>query len=84
VGRTIADGTNEDGVHAARMDEWVIWETEERVVPRGQSAYLFFLVFSHLFVRGARTPRLAHSAMPRVEDLLPLYELTGRGPGAGS
>jgi len=29
VGRTIADETDEDGVHAARMDEWIAWETEE-------------------------------------------------------
>jgi hypothetical protein len=28
-----------------------------------------FLSFNHSFVRGARTPRPAHSAMPRVEDL---------------
>jgi len=29
VGRTVADGTDEDGAHAARMDEWITWETEE-------------------------------------------------------
>jgi len=29
VGRTMADGTDEDGAHAARMDEWIAWETEE-------------------------------------------------------
>jgi len=23
------DGTDEDGAHAARMDEWIAWETEE-------------------------------------------------------
>jgi len=28
VGRTMADGTDEDGAHAARMDEWIAWETE--------------------------------------------------------
>jgi len=27
VGRTVADGTSEDGARAARMDEWVAWET---------------------------------------------------------
>jgi len=29
VGRTMADGTDEDGAHAVKMDEWVAWETEE-------------------------------------------------------
>jgi len=27
VGRTMADGTDEEAAHAARMDEWVVWET---------------------------------------------------------
>jgi hypothetical protein len=30
VGRVIAGGTDEDGVHTARMDQWVAWETVER------------------------------------------------------
>jgi len=29
VGGTMADGTDEDGAHAAKMDEWVAWESEE-------------------------------------------------------
>jgi len=29
VGKTMADVTDEDGAHAARMDEWIAWETEE-------------------------------------------------------
>jgi hypothetical protein len=29
VGRVMADGTDEDGARAARMDEWVVWEAEE-------------------------------------------------------
>jgi hypothetical protein len=33
VGRVMADGTNED---AARMDEWVAWETVEGATPRGE------------------------------------------------
>jgi hypothetical protein len=28
VGRAVADGTNEDDAHAARMDEWVAWERQ--------------------------------------------------------
>jgi hypothetical protein len=35
VGRLMADGTDEDGARAARIDEWVAWETEERVAPGG-------------------------------------------------
>jgi hypothetical protein len=30
VGRVIADGMDEDGAHAARMDKWAAWETVER------------------------------------------------------
>jgi hypothetical protein len=36
VGRVIADGTDEDGARAARMDEWVVWEKVERAAPRGE------------------------------------------------
>jgi hypothetical protein len=32
----MADGTDEDGAHAARMDEWVAWETVEGTAPRGE------------------------------------------------
>ena len=28
------DGTDEEDIRAARLDGWVIWETEECVVPR--------------------------------------------------
>jgi len=28
-GRTVADGTGEGGARAARMDNWVVWETRE-------------------------------------------------------
>jgi hypothetical protein len=33
VGRVVADGTDEDGARAAKMDEWV---TVERPAPRGE------------------------------------------------
>jgi hypothetical protein len=36
VGRVTADGTDEDGAHAARMDEWVALETVEGAAPRGE------------------------------------------------
>jgi len=29
VGRIVADGTDEDGVWAAAMNEWIVWETAE-------------------------------------------------------
>jgi hypothetical protein len=35
-GRVMADGTDEDGAHAARTDEWVAWETVEEEAPRGE------------------------------------------------
>jgi hypothetical protein len=33
VGRVMADRTDEDGARAAAMDEWIVWEAEERVAP---------------------------------------------------
>jgi hypothetical protein len=36
VGRVMADGTDEDGTHAAKIDEWVAWETMEGTAPRGE------------------------------------------------
>jgi hypothetical protein len=36
VGRVMADGTDEDGARAARMDEWVAWDAVERAAPRGE------------------------------------------------
>jgi hypothetical protein len=36
VGRVMADGTYEDDAYAARMDEWVAWETVEGAAPRGE------------------------------------------------
>jgi len=35
VGRIMADGTDEDGARAAKMDEWVVWESGENIAPRG-------------------------------------------------
>jgi hypothetical protein len=40
VGRTLADGTDEESAYAARMDTWIAWETEdaaevESLAPRG-------------------------------------------------
>jgi len=36
VGRVVEDGTDEDNAHAARMDEWVVWEAAEERAPRGE------------------------------------------------
>jgi hypothetical protein len=64
----VADGTDEDGARAARMDEWeTVWETER---PLGARDKLFFLCVFTCFVRGARTSGFAHSALSRVEDFL--------------
>ena len=35
AGRVVADGTDEDSARAARMDECIVWEAEERVAPGG-------------------------------------------------
>jgi hypothetical protein len=36
VGRVMADGTDEDGARATRMDEWVVWDAVERAAPWGE------------------------------------------------
>jgi hypothetical protein len=66
VGRRMADGTDEDGAYAARMDEL------DGTASRGEGRCALSLVrfdFSlfSLFCEGARTPRSAHSAPPRVK-----------------
>jgi hypothetical protein len=72
IGRVMANGTDEDGAFAARMDEWVAWETGS---PSGRglivlSLFCSLFLYYHSFVRGARTPRPAHSALPRAEGPL--------------
>jgi len=49
VGRTMADGTDEDGAHAAKMDEWIAWETEE-VEDRGGDGIICSVLFSFCFL----------------------------------
>jgi hypothetical protein len=34
VGRTMADGTDEESAYAARLDTWIAWEAEEEAVDR--------------------------------------------------
>jgi hypothetical protein len=36
VGKVMADGTDEEGAYAARMDEWVVWEAVVETAPRGE------------------------------------------------
>jgi hypothetical protein len=36
VGRVMANETNEEGAYAARMDEWVAWETVDGTALRGE------------------------------------------------
>jgi hypothetical protein len=70
VGEVMADGTDEDGARAAKMDEWVVWEAEEGIAPPAK-AKLFF-PFSSYFIYLCKgvllPPRLAHSALWRSED----------------
>jgi hypothetical protein len=47
VGRIMADGTDEDGAYAARMDEWIAWETVVETAPRGEG--YFVISFVHFF-----------------------------------
>jgi hypothetical protein len=32
----MADGTDEDGAGATKMDEWVVWDAVERTALRGE------------------------------------------------
>jgi len=57
----MADGTMEDDARAAKMDEWVIWETEERD-PQGAKLGFFLVVSLILLLRGPHPPSVAHSA----------------------
>jgi len=45
VWREMADGTDEDGTRAARMDEWVVREAEERS-PRKANLHTFSFFLS--------------------------------------
>jgi hypothetical protein len=45
AGWVMADGTDEDGACAVRMDEWVAWETVEGTAPGERDNLLFFLFF---------------------------------------
>jgi hypothetical protein len=33
MGRVMADGIDGDGARCTAMDEWIVWEAEERVAP---------------------------------------------------
>jgi len=46
VGGTIADGTDEDGARAARMDEWVVWEVGDGLAPGATANCHGYAVFS--------------------------------------
>jgi len=66
TGRTVADGIDEDGARAARMDERMIWETRDVAAPRRAKLFCF-LLFSYLFfVKGHFCPRDLRAA--HVED----------------
>jgi hypothetical protein len=52
VGRVVAD---EDGTHAAAMDEWIVWEAKERVA-LGANLIAFSFFSLHLFCKGDSCP----------------------------
>jgi hypothetical protein len=82
VGRTLADGTDEESANAARMDTWIAWQTEETTeverstpgVTASCSSRFLLVCFSFLlfgvFVGGSLAPddpRTAH--LRRVEEI---------------
>ena len=36
VGRTMADGTDEENAHAEWMDRWIVWEASEETARQGE------------------------------------------------
>jgi hypothetical protein len=76
LGRVMANGIDEDNAYAARMDEWL--HGKRWKPPREAWVNLISPLFTFpLSVRGARTPRPAHSAPPRLEGLLCCSGLAG-------
>jgi len=65
VGRTMADGTDEDGAHVARMDEWVAWGTKSGALGA------LFVSLPFLFCKGAcpRGLRTAHRGGRRISSV---------------
>jgi hypothetical protein len=67
---------DEEGAYAARMDEWVVWETVEgeALGARTNLSSFFLFPFVDFLSRLSfiSTPRPAHSALQRAEDLLVL------------
>jgi len=74
VGRTMADGTDEDGARAARMDEWVVWEVGNGIASSGVKLFLSrrsSLSFLYQSCKGVLLPPIpAHSALWRATDLI--------------
>ena len=36
VGRVMADGSDEECAHAARMDGWIVWEASDEIARQGE------------------------------------------------
>jgi hypothetical protein len=78
----MADGTDEDGACAARIDEWMIWEVEERS-PHGANLHTFSLPVSYLSLcKGGSYPETCAQRTAEGGGSL-MSELTGRGPEVG-
>jgi len=85
VGRTMADGTDEDGARAARTDEWVVWGGGRRDSPQGRRlnchTVLLFL-FLIKFVSGYSCPRdlrTAHCGGRRISFVVTVQPRAGSG-----
>jgi len=69
VGRAMADGTDEEAAHAARMDEWIVWETRRGVGGLNCLLACFSFFFPFVYCMGVLLPpSLAHSAPWRTTD----------------
>jgi len=84
VGRTTADGTDEESAYAARMDEWIAWEPRGArdagaTARQGNRSYffsLFFLVWGYSCPRDLRT---AHCGGRRISFVVTARLRPGRG-----
>jgi len=66
----MADGTDEGGARAVRMDEWVVWEVGDGIAPRGDGQIVapFFSFFSVSICKGG-TPVPGTCAQRTVEGV---------------
>jgi hypothetical protein len=83
VGRVMANGTDEDGAYAARMDEWVRWKEQPQgakvnflySTPRGDDfgRACFYLSFFTFFCKGGSYPETCAQRTAEGEGSLMLW-----------